>query len=88
MANEYYIINPNIDKEKRVNQIFEFIKDKQFYCAVAYAKVCKLREDEWNRVNNTKSLFNGVSKNGTIKISNLFGEYKKLIPKGWNIIYE
>ena len=41
-----------------------------------------------SRVNNTKSLFNGVSKNGTIKISNLFGEYKKLIPKGWNIIYE
>ena len=54
MANEYYIINPNIDKEKRLKQIFEFIQDKQFYCAVAYAKVCKLREDEWNKVNNTK----------------------------------
>lgn len=54
MANEYYIINPNIDKEKRLKQIFEFIKDQQFYCAVAYAKVCKLREDEWNKAKNTK----------------------------------
>lgn len=51
-----YIINPNIkdEREKRVNQIFEFIKDKQFYCAVAYAKVCKHREDEYNNINNTK----------------------------------
>lgn len=53
-----YIINPNIDKEKRVNQIFEFIKDKQFYCAVAYAKVCKRREDEWNKVKYIKKTRN------------------------------
>lgn len=41
-----------------------------------------------SRVNNTKSLFYGTAKNGTIKISNLFGDYKKLIPKDWNIIIE
>ena len=48
------IINPNIDKENRLNQIFEFIKDRQFYCAVAYAKVCKRREEAYNKLNNTK----------------------------------
>ena len=48
------IINPKDDKNDRVDKIFEFIKDKQFYCALAYAKVSKLREDEYNKVNNTK----------------------------------
>ena len=47
------IINPNDNRVDREDKIFEFIKDKQFYCAVAYAKVCKLREDEYNKVNNT-----------------------------------
>ena len=48
------IINPNIDRIDREDKIFEFIKDEQFYCAVAYAKVCKFREDEYNKINNTK----------------------------------
>ena len=51
MAN--IIINPKDDKSERVSKLFEFVKDGQFYCAVAYAKVCKLREDEYNKVNNT-----------------------------------
>ena len=47
------IINPKDDRSNRVDKIFDFIKDRQFYCAVAYAKVCKFREDEYNKVNNT-----------------------------------
>jgi len=47
------IKNPKDDKRERISKIFEFIKDRQFYCAVAYAKVCKFREDEYNKVNNT-----------------------------------
>ena len=39
-----------------------------------------------SRVTDTQSLFRGVAKKGTIKISNLFGEYKNLIPKDWNIV--
>ena len=39
-----------------------------------------------SKVKDTKSMFYGVNKKGTIKISNLFGEYKNLIPKNWNII--
>ena len=38
------------------------------------------------KVKNTESMFSYVSKTGTIKISNLFGDYKKLIPKNWTII--
>ena len=37
-------------------------------------------------VKDTKSMFNNVAKNGVIKIGKKFGEYKKLIPKNWNII--
>ena len=38
------------------------------------------------KVSNTKSMFSFVAKTGTIKISNLFGNYKNLIPKNWTIV--
>ena len=71
--------NFNTSKVRRMEGMFDYCKSLNYL---------DLSSFNMSRVNNTKSLFNGVSKNGTIKISNLFGEYKKLIPKGWNIIYE
>ena len=38
------------------------------------------------KVNNTKSMFYNTAKNGEIRIGKHFGDYKKLIPKNWNII--
>ena len=38
------------------------------------------------KVNDTKSMFSNIAKNGVIKIGKHFGDYKKLIPKNWNII--
>jgi surface protein len=38
------------------------------------------------KVSNTKSMFSFVAKTGIIKINDLFGNYKSLIPKNWTIV--
>lgn len=38
------------------------------------------------RVRNTLNMFSFVSKTGTIKVNNLFDNYKSLIPQNWTIV--
>ena len=74
-----YIDLSNFDTSKvtKMQGIFDYCKN------LSYIDISSFN---MTKVNNTESMFYNVAKNGVIKIGKHFGDYKKLIPKNWNII--